>query len=353
MSMSACWGSNSVETDCAWIYFGYGSCYDLHKFWVNLETAKALARRDYKQNGHMYEVSDEDWNNASLRIKHITSAWYIEHPKGEEESHRWFGELLPEFSKNLVLKDGSTWSYDLIPSPDDTIADLCREKEKVTWEAKYGYESACYDGRWLHICTTENEWYNGGGDFNHSFPEHDEVILPYTEMYFNADIVAHAVHKNHLKVYGVEISFVDNDPYIFDETYDLINIYDEENSTGTYIQKIELDEGIFKITLVTPVGMRYLYTFDPKVDCKQDEAIIKKMKDWKIEQENAKKKKEDDWNATKPYDPYSDLCVAGIIEDIDSQRETNSIPLDYYIFGGKLPENIDIKYPLMYNPHLS
>lgn len=52
MSTSACWGTNA-SFDCAWVYFGYGSRYDMindyHKgWWVSLDALKVLVKYDYK-----------------------------------------------------------------------------------------------------------------------------------------------------------------------------------------------------------------------------------------------------------------------------------------------------------------
>ena len=52
MSTTACWGTNA-SFDCAWVYFGYGSRYDMigdyHKgWWVSLDALKVLVKYDYK-----------------------------------------------------------------------------------------------------------------------------------------------------------------------------------------------------------------------------------------------------------------------------------------------------------------
>src|SRR5580765_6325370 len=51
MNKIACWATNSLDVDVAWLYYGYGSRYDLttqtYGYWVSLEGAKCLAKYDF------------------------------------------------------------------------------------------------------------------------------------------------------------------------------------------------------------------------------------------------------------------------------------------------------------------
>lgn len=95
---SACWGTNE-SYDCCWVGFGYGSCFDTTRYWVSIECLRAMAMIDIDANGCTYsqqtytEMEDRPpFKELPDIVRYRHSSLRIQHPKGEEESLRWYLE---------------------------------------------------------------------------------------------------------------------------------------------------------------------------------------------------------------------------------------------------------------------
>lgn len=91
MSTTACWATNKLE-ECCWFSGGYGSSYDLSRYWVSLEGLKALVKLDWKDpinDNIKFEQAD-----SCSRLRMLYSAYHIHIPgDNEEKAHKWFEEV--------------------------------------------------------------------------------------------------------------------------------------------------------------------------------------------------------------------------------------------------------------------
>jgi len=93
MSQTACWATNKLE-ECCWFSGGYGSCYDLSRYWVSLEGLKALVRMDWRDPVTEKDEFERAGANSRLRMKY--SAYHIHIPGDNgEKAHQWFEEVFP------------------------------------------------------------------------------------------------------------------------------------------------------------------------------------------------------------------------------------------------------------------
>ena len=111
MSKTACWGTNE-SFDCARVYFGYGSRYDL-TFWykdgiqVSLEALKVMLRYDYP----LKEQCLSTWDGVSLKEQMKDSYIHIIHPEWES----WFNAC-KEYAGTYLKENhdkfwNSRWNY--------------------------------------------------------------------------------------------------------------------------------------------------------------------------------------------------------------------------------------------------
>jgi hypothetical protein len=133
MSTTACWATNE-DFDCAKVYFGYGSRFDMMNspgYWLSLRGLCAIAEYDYPYD--MYCLNyldsrepkhrivaeqlglefDDSWkvdvpddlvHKLPPEILMDRSAILIVHPNGIEESCKWFLEVLKHSGK--IYKTG-------------------------------------------------------------------------------------------------------------------------------------------------------------------------------------------------------------------------------------------------------
>lgn len=127
MSTTACWATNE-DFDCAWVYFGYGSCHDMMcspGYWISLRGLCAIAEYDYDLSIHSpyldlsnpkhrleveklgidvedarhVEIPEELVSKLPLDIQMDLSPITIKHPQGLEKSLEWYVEVLKHAGK--------------------------------------------------------------------------------------------------------------------------------------------------------------------------------------------------------------------------------------------------------------
>ena len=93
MSQTACWATNKLE-ECCWFSGGYGSTYDLSRYWVSLEGLKALVRMDWREPITEHDEFERAGTNSRLRMRF--SAYHIHIPGDNgEKACQWFEEVFP------------------------------------------------------------------------------------------------------------------------------------------------------------------------------------------------------------------------------------------------------------------
>jgi hypothetical protein len=109
---TACWGTNA-SFDCAWVYFGYGSRYDMigdyHKgWWVSLDALKVLVKYDYAFTPEhcpspkvIHNIYEPNWYNKDKFIKEKMEDYIICEKYGIDDYY--------EFIK---WKGDGDWEYD-------------------------------------------------------------------------------------------------------------------------------------------------------------------------------------------------------------------------------------------------
>ena len=103
MSKTACWATNE-SFDCAWVYFGYGSGYDMtfmyHKgVQLSKEGLRILLMYDYP----LHEMQLLTWEGVSWQEQMKDSYIHIEHPEAES----WFAfakEVAGSYAKQYPEK---------------------------------------------------------------------------------------------------------------------------------------------------------------------------------------------------------------------------------------------------------
>lgn len=92
MSTTACWATNKLET-CGWFSAGYGSTYDLTRYWISLEGLKAIVKLDWKDpinEPNKFKTA----TTSKLRMKY--SAYHIHIPSDRGDlACEWFEEIFP------------------------------------------------------------------------------------------------------------------------------------------------------------------------------------------------------------------------------------------------------------------
>lgn len=143
MSKTACWGTGKL-VECAWVGFGYGSCYDTAEFWISLEAAKALARLDFSgpsTNG--WDGTDEELAALPPKFRMMESAWHVHIPGNPEKSIEWWIEIEKEMGMDkhdYVRNDREYRQVIAKMFPEDwKIKTTCYEKYHIAHECHYGY----------------------------------------------------------------------------------------------------------------------------------------------------------------------------------------------------------------------
>lgn len=281
MSQSACWGTNKLEK-CAWISFGFGSCYDTAYFWVSLEAAKALARfDDASQADHDWCRREEEYKALSPRARLHYSCWHIRIPgsNGSEEIEWWI-EIEKELGKNnppkgLCGDEYRKWKMEHFPE-DAEIIERCYMMERQAEEARMGFQDICYGETELNICTENHRFPNGGGNFRRNFIHKEEVVLTDNDD-VNALILAKLVIQHHYKQYFNMWSFGENDEKVVPELdWNNVDIFAHENAAGWYVDRIKIEGDIFTFDIYDrdQGGSYFCYNFDKSKDCKPDFADI-------------------------------------------------------------------------------
>lgn len=293
MSQSACWGTNKLEK-CAWISFGYGSCYDTDRFWVSLEAAKALARFDYEhQADYDWHYKIEEYKTLSPRARLHYSNWHIHIPgsNGSEEVEWWI-ELEKELGKykspeGIHGSEYQKWRLENHPE-DAAIVDRCHMMSRRADEARHGFQDICHDETELNICTENHRYPNGGGNFREDFIYKEEVLLTDNDD-VNALIIAKVIMQNHYKMYFNMWSLGANEEKVVPTLdWNNIDIFAHENECGWYVDKIKIEGAVFTFDIMGG-GSLFRYNFDKEKDCKPDLEDIARREE-EIREDRAPKK---------------------------------------------------------------
>jgi hypothetical protein len=88
---TACWSGNE-DFDCAWVSFGFGSCYDLMNVWISLPALKALTRLDnYPMHNGSDVLTEEEHNKLSPMAAYLNSSIFID--DSDDKAIEWFQEI--------------------------------------------------------------------------------------------------------------------------------------------------------------------------------------------------------------------------------------------------------------------
>lgn len=108
---TACWGTNA-SFDCAWVYFGYGSRYDMINdyklgWWLSLDALKVLVKYDYPftplhgpSSKVIHNIYEQNWHNKDNFIKNCMEDYILceKHDIKNGELVKW--------------KENGEWDYD-------------------------------------------------------------------------------------------------------------------------------------------------------------------------------------------------------------------------------------------------
>jgi hypothetical protein len=265
MSQTACWGTNKLER-CAWVSFGYGSCFDTRRFWISLDAAKALARLDYgpiNLNDPDWHGREEEYKTLCPRLRLEFSSWWVDVPGDLEETYRWWEEIEKEMGKHKLGQSEEHWEIIKNHPEDLEIRDRCKMMYLRAEEALHGYMDVCHDETILNVCTEDHRYPNGGGTFKQFLCEQEVLLTGDDDT--DALIIAKTVMREHLRVYGADlyagIGVDDYTPPYVDITD--INPFDPENTSGVFVEKIGIEGTLFTVHLYERNRYSYYrYSFD-------------------------------------------------------------------------------------------
>jgi hypothetical protein len=106
---TACWGTNA-SFDCGWVYFGYGSRYDMicdyHKgWWVSLDALKVLVKYDY-------QLTPDHGIDSKVIHNIYETNWYDKDNFIKRKMEDYIACDKYNMHGNLIIWKGEDWKYD-------------------------------------------------------------------------------------------------------------------------------------------------------------------------------------------------------------------------------------------------